>query len=130
MFVIKQPAEYYWPVSFKVPVDDGTDPPEGEDWEPTFAEFKFHAKLKRLETAAAEALAMEVAQYFRAAEVGFFPDDMRRPPEMAADVLVGWRQVDEDFTAANKKKALAVHGCAVAVLAAWQESLSGGRRKN
>lgn len=125
MFVIKQSDSYAWPLVFKIPVDDGG-----------YAEQSFTGEFRRLDTAAAEKLSVEIQSYMRAAEVGFFPDDMRRPAAMAADVLVGWKGVkdgageDVKFTPATMKQALAVHGCAIGVLNAWSESLSGGRRKN
>lgn len=125
MFVIKQSDSYSWPVSFKIPVDDGG-----------YAEQSFTGEFRRVDTAATEKLVAEIQSYMRAADVGFFPDEMRRPAEMAADVLVGWKGVKDGdneevkFSPATMKAALGVHGCAVGVLNAWNESLSGGRRKN
>jgi hypothetical protein len=124
MFVVNQSGTYFWPVSFKIPVDDGQ------------AEMTFSAKFKRLTTAEAEKLALDCQLFYRAAELGYIDDDTRRPVQMAKDVLVGWRDVrnaegdDIPFTEESLAEVMSIHGCALGVMKAWQESLSGGRVKN
>jgi hypothetical protein len=125
MFLIKQPSSYKWPISFGIPMGEGET-----------AEQSFTGEFKRLSSDAAAALGMEVQQFYRAAEVGFIPDDLRTPNQLAKEVLIGWEGVKDangdevPFNAKNLAEALKIHGCASGILSAWRDSLAGGRRKN
>ena len=123
-FILKQSDSYSWPVEFKIPTEGGR-----------YAKQSFTVELRRVPSSEAERMAAEFQAFFRAAEVGIIDDEIRKPADMARDLVVGWDGItDADgdpikYSAATLNQLLEVHGAASAIMGAWVESLSGARQK-
>ena len=112
MFQLNQSADYLWPVSVRLPEDNGV-------WDTqTFKGRFFRLSAKRVDEIRAD------IESGKATDIG-----------VAREVLVGWEDVTDGedpvpFSAGARDRLLDVPGVATAVVLSWVEALRGQKRKN
>ena len=122
--VLSLSDNYEWPVEFQIPTGPNV-------WET----LSFTAKFKRVSNDDSMRLAAEFMEFIRAAEVGIVDDAIRRPDQIARDLIVGWSDITTDdgkevpFSKKALDQVLQIHGAATALCSCWCESLSQARKK-
>jgi hypothetical protein len=112
-FVLSQSESYSWPVTVEFPVDGGR-----------FDKQSFDAEFKRLPQ-------QRIREIWDLIQSGDLTDD-----ELCGEVLTGWAGIqdgkgqDVPFSEKAKADLLNVPLVAAAIVSAWLDSLSKGKRKN
>ncbi len=113
MFIISQSDSYSWPVSVDVPTDGGKQ-----------SKQTFDGTFKRLP----QSRVLDIRTQAGADQV----NDV----DIAREVLIGWAGItdaqgdDVPFSEGMRDRLLDVTGVASAIVRAWMESITGGKRKN
>ena len=113
MFKIAQSSDYFWPVTYSFPGDNGRT-----------EKATFDAKFKRISQSRIDELKAQ------------FAADEFREIDLVKDVLVGWRGVtdadgqDIPFSISDRDRLLDVPMMAAQIGKAFLESLAGAQRKN
>jgi hypothetical protein len=113
MFVLSQSESYTWPVTVEFPVDGGR-----------FDKQAFDAEFRRLPQS-------RIREIWDSIQAGDLTDD-----ELCNEVLTGWAGIQDakggevPYSEKAKGDLLNVPLVAAAVVSAWLDSLSKGKRKN
>jgi hypothetical protein len=131
-FVLKQSSSYSWPVTVKVPAETGAG---------RLRSYTFEVEFQRISEQRREELIRQVAIQQGKLEAGLLTEDLEllTPRQMAAELVVGWSGILESeepgaaeapYSEATKSELLNIPDVAQAIIAAWEESIPGARRKN